>query len=157
MKWLACLGTVMLLATTPAAAEPSADFVFVDLRAKTIRAADLRGKWVIVNFWAPWCPPCWGELPEIDRLARERRDVAAIAVAMDYGGNAGAVRNWVSRLDVAMPVVLGGARSDTRNGAAQIGEVSMYPTTFVFKPDGRLATRIVGPTSREALLRIIDP
>ena len=61
------------------------DFTFTDMQGKAQRLVDYRGKWVLVNFWATWCPPCQEETPELVELhkAHKNTDLVVIGVALD--------------------------------------------------------------------------
>ena len=60
------------------------DFVLEDMQGETHHLSDYRGKWVLVNFWATWCPPCLSEIPELSRLHNSHKDLVVIGIAMDY-------------------------------------------------------------------------
>ena len=133
-----------LLLLLPLGAEAK-DFTFVDSNGKKLMLSDFRGKWVLINFWATWCPPCLKEIPDLVSLYESRRDVMVIGIAMDYR-DPQTVRKYVKSMSITYPVVLG-----DRKVAAQIGPVSMLPTTYVFDPEGNPAVYKVGLVSRENL------
>lgn len=120
-------------------------FIFTDHTGKKLTLADYRGKWVLINFWATWCPPCLKEIPDLVSLYESRKDVMIIGVAMDYR-HPETVLKYVEALSISYPVVLGDKKI-----AAQIGPVSMLPTTYVFDPQGNPAAYKVGLVSRESL------
>jgi thiol-disulfide isomerase/thioredoxin len=123
----------------------SKGFTFVDSNGKKLTLSDFKGKWVLINFWATWCPPCLKEIPDLVSLYESRKDVMIIGVALDYGDSK-TVMKYVKSMSVSYPVVLG-----NRKTAAQIGPVSMLPTTYVFDPEGNPAVYKVGLVSRESL------
>lgn len=120
-------------------------FVFTDSTGKTLTLSDYRGKWVLINFWATWCPPCLKEIPDLVSLYESRKDVMVIGVAMDYQ-NPKTVLKFADSLSISYPIVFG-----DRKIAAQIGPVSMLPTTYLFDPAGQPAAYHVGLISRESL------
>lgn len=120
-------------------------FVFTDSTGKKLTLSDYKGKWVLINFWATWCPPCLKEIPDLVSLYESRKDVMVIGIAMDYQ-NPKTVLKFVESLSISYPIVLG-----DRKIAAQIGPVSMLPTTYLFDPAGQPAAYKVGLISRESL------
>lgn len=133
-----------LLLALPSATQAKG-FVFTDSTGKKLTLSDYKGKWVLINFWATWCPPCLKEIPDLVSLYESRKDVMVIGVAMDYQ-NPKTVLKFVDSLSISYPIVFGDKKI-----AAQIGPVSMLPTTYVFDPAGQPAAYKVGLISRESL------
>src|SRR5512144_790820 len=92
--------------------DPAPDFRLTSTDGRTISLADLRGKVVMVHFWATWCPPCVEEIPSLDRLNRSLggQDFAVLAVSVDEGG-APAVSDFLKRQGLTLPVLLNPDRS----------------------------------------------
>jgi thiol-disulfide isomerase/thioredoxin len=120
-------------------------FTFTDHTGTKLTLSDYKGKWVVINFWATWCPPCLKEIPDLVSLYQSRSDVMVIGVAMDYS-DPKTVLKYVKSMSIPYPIVLG-----DRKIAAQIGPLSMLPTTYVFDPSGNPAVYKVGLVSRESL------
>lgn len=120
-------------------------FSFKDTAGKIHSLADYRGKWVLVNFWATWCPPCLEEIPDLVSLYESRKDVMVIGIVMDYR-DPRTVLKFVDSLAISYPIVFG-----NKSIVAQIGPVSMLPTTYLFNPAGRPAAYKVGIISRKSL------
>lgn len=133
-----------LLLLLPAAVQ-ARDFTFTDTEGKKLTLAGFKGKWVLINFWATWCPPCLKEIPDLVSLYESRKDVMVIGIAMDYR-DPKTVLKYVKSMSISYPVVLGDKKT-----AAQIGPVSMLPTTYVFDPQGNPAVYKIGLVSREDL------
>lgn len=110
----------------------TADFSLQDLQGKTHRLADYRGKWVLVNFWATWCPPCLSEIPELSSLhnAHKDSDLVVIGIAMDSGSRK-TVTDFAKARGISYPVILG-----DRNIAAQIGSIEVLPSSYLYAPNG---------------------
>jgi peroxiredoxin len=129
---------VLVRGRTPAMAP---DFSVVDVAGKTVRLSALRGRVVLVNVWATWCPPCRDEMPSMERLYRELRgpDFELLGVSEDDGGIDG-VRSFARDLGVTFPILYDPQRQvGTRYG------VWGYPETFVIDRSGRIVERVIGP------------
>lgn len=145
LSLLLCL-LISLPANAQAVNAQTTGFTFTDHTGKKLTLSDYKGKWVLINFWATWCPPCLKEIPDLVSLYESRKkDVMIIGVAMDYR-DPKTVLKFVKSLSISYPIVLG-----DRKIAAQIGPVSMLPTTYLFNPDGKPAAYKVGLISREDL------
>ena len=131
------------------------NFDFVDSKGKTLRLSDFHGKWVLINFWAPWCPRCWMEFPTLNDLDA-RKDFVVIGMAMDYGGDEKSVHNYMDRYGLRYPQVLGGNRQDSKSPAYQVGPVDFYPTSYLYDPSGELVMYIPGLVSKQKMLAFID-
>ena len=145
--WLAGL----LLALMVAAAQ-AADFKVTDTSGKTHSLSGYKGKWVLVNYWATWCPPCLEEIPDLIALYENKKNnLVVIGVAMDYR-NAKQVTDFAEGLLVTYPIVLG-----TPEIVSQIGPVQGLPTTYLFNPEGKMVAQQVGLITRAAVESYIAP
>lgn len=123
----------------------AADFVMKDLQGKTHRLSDYKGKWVLVNFWATWCPPCLHEIPELISLQKSRQDIQVFGLAMD-SGTAKVVAAFSKKQGITYPVVM----SD-RDLQAKIGDIEGLPTSFLYNPQGKQVSYKVGEITRESI------
>ena len=124
-------------------------FTLTDSDGKSHSLAGYRGKWVIVNFWATWCPPCLEEIPDLVAIKETRKDVEVIGIAMEFQ-DARQVMQFADGMFVNYPIVLG-----DRKVSESIGQVDGLPTTFIYDPQGKLAERHVGKITRKQIERII--
>lgn len=139
--WLA--GLLLALASSWVQA---ADFKVTDTNGKTHTLSGYKGKWVLVNYWATWCPPCLEEIPDLIALHGDKKNnLVVIGVAMDYR-NAKQVTDFADGLLVDYPIVLGTSRV-----VRQIGPVQGLPTTYLYNPEGKMVAQQVGLITRAAV------
>ena len=108
-----------------------------DLSGRELRMEDLRGKTVLVEFWATWCPPCLKTLGFLDALSREHPDVAVVALAVESEEKD--VRSRTADLGAGVRFAMG-----TPEVVRPFGDLLAVPTLMIFRPDGRLATTLYG-------------
>lgn len=120
-----------------------ADFSVTAIDGRVIRLRDLRGKVVLVNFWATWCSPCRAEIPDLVDLQRQFRDrLAVIGVSVDEG-EVMPVKRFADALRVNYPIVM-----STPALAGALPAVTSVPTTFVIDREGRLVRTHLGMLDR---------
>jgi peroxiredoxin len=127
---------------TPVADRPAApDFALKDADGKLYRLSENRGKVVLVNFWATWCPPCRREMPSMQRawaqLKGENFEMLAINVGEDEDTIFGFT--FSTGVELTFPILL-----DRDAQAIKAWPVIALPTSFVVDPQGRIAYRAVG-------------
>jgi thiol-disulfide isomerase/thioredoxin len=128
------------------------NFQFTDVAGKTIRLSDFKGQWVLVNFWAPWCPLCWPEIPTLNEL-NKRKDFVVIGVGMDYGPDEDAVRGAIQQHNMQFQAyVFGGSRRDPNSAFRQVGPVDFYPTSYLYAPNGEIVMFMPGQIRRDKVL-----
>jgi thiol-disulfide isomerase/thioredoxin len=151
-KWFStfCFALIAGLASQ-AHAGKAINFNFTDSNGKTQKLSDYRGKWVLVNFWAPWCPRCKMEFNELNDLDA-RPEFVVIGVAMDYGIDEGSVRTTMQRYNLRFPQVIGGNRRDADSPALQVGPVDYYPTSYLYAPDGEIVMFVPGVISKQKMI-----
>ena len=144
LAFLRLLGVAAFLLSAGAASAES--FVFKDMQGHEQRLQDYRGKWVLVNFWATWCPPCLQEIPDLVALheAHKRTDLVVIGVALD--STEASVREFVAKKQVSYPVAVG-----DYDLAGQVGEVEAIPTSYLYDPTGKLVSYQQGMVTRESV------
>jgi thiol-disulfide isomerase/thioredoxin len=132
-------------------AAPAFAFKLVDSQGKTHRLADYKGKWVLVNFWATWCPPCLEEIPDLVSLHdNKKNNLVVLGVAMDYR-NPKEVLAYAEQQMISYPIILGDYEM-----AAQVGPIKGLPTTYLFNPQGKQVAYNVGAITRETIEQYIS-
>ena len=125
------------------------DWNLKDKEGVRYKLSEQKGKWVLVNFWAPWCPECIQEFPELVALQQQHQDVQVLGVAVMYK-NRKDVLDMAARLSLSYPIVLG--NEDT---AADFGGLLGLPTSFLYAPSGKLVGRHQGPLTRNEVEQAI--
>lgn len=137
---------VAALQAVPALAEP---FNLTDTNGKTHTALAYKGKWVLVNFWATWCPPCLEEIPDLIALQESHRNLMVIGIALDYKDKQEITRFADDNL-INYPLVLGNDKI-----VRQFGSASVLPTTYLYNPQGKLVEVHRGLISRKAIEKLM--
>jgi cytochrome c biogenesis protein CcmG/thiol:disulfide interchange protein DsbE len=135
----------------PAAAtiRPAPDFALKTLDGSQIRLSELRGKTVLLNFWATWCPPCKAEMPDLNALHREYGEAHNFTVlGIDDEEGQTDVAAFVKQNAIAFPLALdsdGAVTSDRYN-------IRGLPTSLIIDRDGNIRDMWTGRISKEAML-----
>jgi len=116
-----------------------ADVVMTDVDGRSISTSSLKGKVVIVNFWATWCPPCRAEIPDLIALQNKYRDQLQIIGISDDDDPPATVKKWADEHKMNYPIVM----STDALRKVFIG-VSALPTSFIINRESRLVMRHVG-------------
>ncbi len=143
-----CLALV--LTSYDAMAEEDADYRLIDLDGVEHRVSDLRGKWLVINFWATWCAPCLKEMPELQSFYQNHQAIAEVWGVTFEDADISSIREYVTKLRVTYPIL--GYGQDPQTG---YGNVTVLPTTFIIDPDGKFFHRFEGPIIENDILEII--
>ncbi len=142
---------VFLLAVFSLPTWASSEFTLTDLDGNTHRLSDYRGKWVVVNYWATWCPPCLQEIPELVQFHERHKDSDAVVLGINMESiEPELLRGFVEDNFVNYPVLQGG------HDPQGVGNIPGLPTTYLVGPDGKPVARQVGAITAESIERFID-
>lgn len=139
---------VCLLAALLATPAIARDFTLPDLAGESHSLSDYRGKWVLVNYWATWCPPCLEELPELELFHTDAKGQAVvIGVNMESISN-DELRTFVDQQFLSYPILTASERPQRDK---LLGPVDGLPTSYLVTPAGEVVARQVGPITAQAI------
>ena len=113
-------------------------FIVTDLNGKTWRLQDLRGRAVLINFWATWCEPCRAEMPSLQALA-DQNVGKLVVLAVNLKESEPTITRFVQRTGLSLPVV-----RDADGATARAWGVSIYPSTVLIDARGRVRSVVRG-------------
>ena len=130
------------------------DFSMIDIGGNTIRLSDMRGKPVVLNFWASWCPPCRIEMPDFDKVYKEvGNDVQFVMLCLVDGRQETVERGsaYITEQGFSFPVYF-----DTKQEGAYAYGIRSIPTTLFIDSNGYIAAGVQGAISESTLRRGIE-
>jgi thiol-disulfide isomerase/thioredoxin len=135
------------LAVLHGAGAPKVDLTLKDAAGAKVRLRDLRGKPVLLNFWATWCGPCNAEMPMLVEFERQyaSRGVQFVAASLDDAKTKARIPEFIARYNVAFPVWYGATGDDLDQ--LKLGEA--VPATLFLDPEGGVVFRILGQARQE--------
>ena len=104
-----------------------------DLDGKVWRLSDLRGRAVLLNFWATWCEPCRAEMPSLQALAEREGSQRLVILTVNFKEATPAVQRFVAQTRLTLPVL-----QDVQGGVARQWGIYIYPSTVLIGADGRV-------------------
>ena len=151
LGWIVLKSASQSTAALPRVDPPStgaklADFEVETLSGTKIKLSDLKGKPVVLNFWASWCPPCREEMPLMQSYAK-KLDGQVAFVGLNYGEDPVTVQKFVTDLKITFPVWL-----DQNGKISNLYYVADYPNTFFIDSEGVLRAQHIGQLSENLLV-----
>ena len=136
------------------ARKPIPELTGIDLNGRTWRLSDLRGKGVLINFWASWCPPCLAEMPTLQSLAQFYGPEKLVVLTVNFKESAPVVQRFVQRTDLALPVLL-----DPTGAMARQWGATVFPTTVLLAANGQVRGVLRGEMDWSGLsaAKLVDP
>jgi peroxiredoxin len=119
------------------------------LQGKSWTLKDLRGKVVVVNFWATWCPPCRKEMPDLDALYQQFKDQGLIILAIS-DEEVAKVQPFIEQRKISYPILL-----DPGRKVNDLFEVEGIPKSFVYDRDGKLVAQSIDMRTRGQFLEML--
>jgi thiol-disulfide isomerase/thioredoxin len=132
------------------------DFSLPDLSGKPLTLSSLRGKVVLLDFWATWCVPCRQEIPRFIELQNQYGDHGLQIIGVSMDDSPDPVRDFYQQLKMNYPVVMGDAKT-----GEQYGGVLGLPIAFIIGRDGKIYSKHIGATSAETfeeeIVKLLQP
>jgi len=127
--------------------KPAPNFELQNLEGQLISLSSLKGKPVLVNFWAIWCSPCVSEMPYIQEIYEEWSGKGLIVLAINMGESSPEIEQFLQSHNLSLPVLL-----DTKEVVARRYNIRGIPTTFFIDKDGIIQVKVIGAfPSKEAI------
>jgi thiol-disulfide isomerase/thioredoxin len=125
------------------------DFTLSGVDGGPVTLSELRGKKVVINFWATWCPPCRAEMPDLDRVAREYADRGVVVLAVDQLESSERVTGYLGEIGLGSPALV--PVFDLDGSVGQAYRVNALPSTFVVDGEGVIRDVHLGPLAEGTL------
>lgn len=123
---------------------------FKESNGNSLKFSALKGKWVVLNYWAKWCASCLKEIPQLNAFSQKyAKTVAVIGVSFD-DLSAEQLEELSSQLTIQYPLLV-----DKPNDYLHIGAISVVPTTIILNPAGRVVKTLLGPQTQSSLKQAI--
>jgi peroxiredoxin len=126
-----------------------AEFTLTDLQGKTWSLRQLKGKVVLVNFWATWCPPCRKEMPDLNALYQRFKDQGFVVLAIS-DEEADKVKPFISERNISYPVML-----DPGRKVNELFQVEGIPKSFVYDREGKLVAQSIDMRTQKQFLEML--
>lgn len=123
----------------PLPVRPAPELALATLEGKTIDLASLRGRVVLVNFWAVWCPPCRKEMPSMSRLADRMQGRPFTILGVNAGEEPADIRTYLKQVPAHFPILL-----DSEGNHLKPWQVFAFPTSYVVDKQGRIRLGLFG-------------
>lgn len=131
------------------AATANAEVILEDLHGTQIPVSTLKGKWVVLNYWAPWCKPCQDEIPILNKFYESTPDVAVFGINYDRL-SIEEQQELATRFNLKYQSLL--RESAT---SLHLGNIDVLPATFIINPAGKISERIYGKLTAKTLQKAI--
>lgn len=128
------------------------DMSLTDIQGNKVNLSSYQGQWVVVNYWATWCPPCIVEMPELQAFHDEHadRDAMVLGINAELIGKQ-QLQEFLEDYFITYPVFVSKPTQQS-----ELGLIPGLPTTFLVTPEGKVVARQVGPVTRDMIEQFIQ-
>lgn len=128
------------------------EFTYKNLEGEDVSLSDFRGKWVVVNYWATWCPPCRKEIPDFVKFKKLYSEKVEILGINNEDAETSTLQDFAFEYEINYPVL----RADVYNPSEFDRQNTMgLPTTVIFNPEGVEVAKRIGPMHFDDLVEVI--
>ena len=138
--------------TCKADSKANLNYTVKDMNGASVKLADYKGKVILVNFWATWCPPCKAELPALIELYDRYKDQGLVVLGISGDDDAETLRAFASEWKITYPMIVGRDETDLMDS---YGPIYGYPISVIVGRDGSVCGKHVGPATKEEFEREI--
>jgi thiol-disulfide isomerase/thioredoxin len=138
--------------TCKAESKANLNYTVKDMNGASVKLADYKGKVILVNFWATWCPPCKAELPALIELYDRYKDQGLVVLGISGDDDAETLRAFASEWKINYPMIVGRDETDLMDS---YGPIYGYPISVIVGRDGSVCGKHVGPATKEEFEREI--
>ena len=138
--------------TCKAESKANLNYTVKDMNGASVKLADYKGKVILVNFWATWCPPCKAELPGLIELYDRYKDQGLVVLGISGDDDAETLRAFASEWKINYPMIVGRDETDLMDS---YGPIYGYPISVIVGRDGSVCGKHVGPATKEEFEREI--
>ena len=143
--WLTCISLLF-------AANVSAETMLHNMNGEILSFAALKGKWVLINYWASWCQSCIDEIPALNRFYEKNKHKNVALFAVNYDAIPLEMQQkLIKQLDIRYPAL----KKDPAS-ALKLGDIRGVPATFIFNPKGELSRTLYGSQTVSSLKRALS-
>lgn len=145
-------GLFVLLALALPVSAPAVDMPLEDINGNRVNLKSFQGKWLVVNYWATWCPPCIEEMPELQLFHDQHADKNAMVIGINTELiNPARLRRFLDDYFITYPIFVSRPTQQS-----ELGLIPGLPTTFLVNPEGEVVARQVGPVTGDMIEQFIS-
>ncbi len=141
----------LALANAAVPGDEPVEFSLLRLNGEPLALSELRGQWVILNYWATWCGPCRKEIPELSELHDQRRDITVLGLVYEEA-TVEELTVFLDEFEATYPILL----VDVYKPPEPFGAPRVLPTTIILDPNGVVVKNYAGPVTKTLLQEFID-